>query len=391
MSRKSPARAVGGALVAAFGVVTVLVTPACAPECTDKFDCASKARPGEVLTCDDGRCVPGNPSGTGGGAGGGAVGGGAGGGSDVGGGTGGGGGGAMDAGAGGGGGDADAGAGGGGGDADAGAGGGGGDTDAGTGGGGGDTDAGTGGGTGGGMSIAGTYTAKLTDTQQVPPNSQGTSGSGTFTLSELADGGYNVAWNVTHDIPNGLLLAAHIHTALGGANGPVLVSLGTSLQSPIVGNADITPAQALDLSEGRTYVNIHTTRNPGGEIRGQILRPGQFLATAILAPVTRPDGGMTTGSGNLQAILTNPDGGPVFVPGESVVAYEGAWTVTATKASVRIDLTDGGIEEIFVLTLTDGGLGAKGTAMPSSSSLGYPYLLVEDADGPALRAPLVGH
>jgi hypothetical protein len=153
----------------------------------------------------------------------------------------------------------------------------------------------------------------------------------------------------------------------------------------------IPPAQALDLSEGRTYVNIHTTRNPGGEIRGQILKPGQYLATAILAPVRRPDGGMTTGSGNLQAILTNPDGGPGFVPGQSFVAYEGAWTVTATKASLRIDLTDGGVDEFLVLTLTDGGTGAKGTAMPSPSTLAQPYVLVEDADGPVLRGSMNMH
>jgi hypothetical protein len=208
MTRKSPARAVEGALVAALGVVTFLVTPACAPECVDKFDCASKARPGEVLACDNGRCVPGKPSGTGGGSGGGAMGGGTGGGGTVGGGTGGG--------------------GTGGGGTVGGGTGGGGATGGGVGGGMGGGGA-VGGGAGGGESIAGTYTAKLTDTQEVPPNSQGTSGSGTFTLSELADGGYNVAWNVTHDIPNGLLSAAHIHKALGGANGLVLVSLGTSL------------------------------------------------------------------------------------------------------------------------------------------------------------------
>jgi hypothetical protein len=86
---------------------------------------------------------------------------------------------------------------------------------------------------------------------------------------------------------------AHIHTAPAGQNGPVVVWLfppdgppaelipgrsdgvlaeGTitadDLVGPLVGN----PLQTLvDMIEaGNTYVNVHTTDNPGGEIRGQI-------------------------------------------------------------------------------------------------------------------------
>jgi len=32
----------------------------------------------------------------------------------------------------------------------------------------------------------------------------------------------------------------------------------------------LTPAQAADLLAGRWYVNIHTARYPGGEIRAQV-------------------------------------------------------------------------------------------------------------------------
>jgi hypothetical protein len=37
-----------------------------------------------------------------------------------------------------------------------------------------------------------------------------------------------------------------------------------------VGTTVLTDAQAADLLAGRTYVNVHTSVHPPGEIRGQI-------------------------------------------------------------------------------------------------------------------------
>ncbi len=36
------------------------------------------------------------------------------------------------------------------------------------------------------------------------------------------------------------------------------------------GKATLTAAQAADLTAGRWYVNLHTAKHPGGEIRGQV-------------------------------------------------------------------------------------------------------------------------
>ena len=38
------------------------------------------------------------------------------------------------------------------------------------------------------------------------------------------------------------------------------------------GEATLTPEQAADLEAGKWYFNIHTEKNKGGEIRGQVMK-----------------------------------------------------------------------------------------------------------------------
>ena len=82
----------------------------------------------------------------------------------------------------------------------------------------------------------------------------------------------------------GPLVAAHLHNAQAGANGPVVVDLGTEASgrqlravidaSDVVGplGAAENPALALinELAAGNIYINLHTEANPGGELRGQL-------------------------------------------------------------------------------------------------------------------------
>jgi hypothetical protein len=42
--------------------------------------------------------------------------------------------------------------------------------------------------------------------------------------------------------------------------------------SPVTGSVTMTDDQVKMLRSNKLYVNIHTAPNPGGEIRGQILR-----------------------------------------------------------------------------------------------------------------------
>jgi hypothetical protein len=65
--------------------------------------------------------------------------------------------------------------------------------------------------------------------------------------------------------------AGHIHQAAPGVNGGVIVPFTTLSPSPITGTTTLTEANGDKLLVGETYVNLHTTAFPGGEIRGNII------------------------------------------------------------------------------------------------------------------------
>ena len=109
---------------------------------------------------------------------------------------------------------------------------------------------------------------QLSGAQEVPPVA--TSGAGT--ADTTFDKSTNVlTWTVTYSGLSGPVTAGHFHgPAMPGANAGVVVPFTGDLSSPIRGKATLTAAQAADLTAGRWYVNLHTAKHPGGEIRGQI-------------------------------------------------------------------------------------------------------------------------
>lgn len=81
-----------------------------------------------------------------------------------------------------------------------------------------------------------------------------------------------LSYTVTYLDLTGPATMAHIHgPALPGANAGVVVPF-TPPASPITGSVTLTDAQVADLMAGKYYVNVHTAANPGGEIRGQLVK-----------------------------------------------------------------------------------------------------------------------
>ncbi len=110
----------------------------------------------------------------------------------------------------------------------------------------------------------------LTGAQEVP--AVATSGSGT--VETTFDKSTNVlTWSVAYSGLSGPVTAGHVHgPAPAGTNAGVLIPFTGDLSSPIKGKATLTAAQVADLTAGRLYVNLHTAKNPGGEVRGQLTK-----------------------------------------------------------------------------------------------------------------------
>jgi hypothetical protein len=109
------------------------------------------------------------------------------------------------------------------------------------------------------------FTVFLDGSQEAPPNASPATGSGALTLDTVTN-------NVHFDISfSGLLApqtAAHLHQAAFGVSGPVVVPL--PMGSPIVFDSVVSDSVEAAMLAGNTYVNVHSTVFPGGEIRGQV-------------------------------------------------------------------------------------------------------------------------
>jgi hypothetical protein len=107
------------------------------------------------------------------------------------------------------------------------------------------------------------------DTRQEVPKETGASirAGGSFTATVT---GTKMTWKLTFDHLTGAATAAHVHAGAKGKAGPVIVALCGPCKSPASGSARVTAAIAKTLDDGKAYVNVHTVKNPGGEIRGQV-------------------------------------------------------------------------------------------------------------------------
>jgi len=117
------------------------------------------------------------------------------------------------------------------------------------------------------------FKATLNGASEVPPNT--TAGTGSLTAS-FDPATKMLTWNGTYSGLTGAATAAHFHgPAEPGKNAGVEVWIstkGSPFPSPFSGSATLTDGQVSDLQAGLLYANIHTAANPGGEIRGQVMK-----------------------------------------------------------------------------------------------------------------------
>ena len=129
-------------------------------------------------------------------------------------------------------------------------------------------------------------TADLSGSNEVPPVVTGTTGEAEFDVNKaMTKIKYKLKVKNGDDILGAA--GAHIHCAQAGFNGPVILFLAgmipTGLDGKVKIEGTLSTANILDdscgstisaivdsMKSGGTYVNVHSSANPSGEVRGQI-------------------------------------------------------------------------------------------------------------------------
>lgn len=150
------------------------------------------------------------------------------------------------------------------------------------------------------------FTAQLSGAQEVPPVTTTGTGFGRVTLNAAQT---DITVSLHYTTANGTVTMGHIHgPANVGANGPVIFNLspttGVNTGSVIGMTFAITAAQVTELRNGRFYFNVHSTANPGGEIRGQLVADTPWIAALDSGQEVPPNTATGTGTG---VVSISPD------------------------------------------------------------------------------------
>ena len=106
----------------------------------------------------------------------------------------------------------------------------------------------------------------LSGSNEVPPVTTTAAGTGTVTVGDDR----SVKANVT--VTGMTATASHIHEGAAGSNGPVIVPFTKTGDNTFAApdGAKLTEAQYASYKAGNLYVNVHSAKNPGGEVRAQL-------------------------------------------------------------------------------------------------------------------------
>jgi hypothetical protein len=191
-----------------------------------------------------------------------------------------------------------------------------------------------------GNMVKNVISVSLSGGEEVPAVTTDVTGSATIEL--LADGTIEYSGSVLN--PSGVAVlgaaGAHIHCGMSGENGPAVVFLaqpvdGGLLTSPVQFSGILDDSSIADdscggtiallyasIRAGNTYVNVHSTENPSGEVRGQTLPPtsiGDVISITLsgenaVPTITTTVTGTTTfqkfsdGTIEFDTSMANPDG-----------------------------------------------------------------------------------
>lgn len=190
------------------------------------------------------------------------------------------------------------------------------------------------------------FTAKLDGSQEVPAVTTTATGTGSFVLSA---NGTQLTYNITVNGLSGAITGSHFHNAAAGTGGGVVKAFtfngntASGVWTSADANQPLTDLLLSELLKGKLYVNVHTSANAGGEIRGQVLLSTGMGFTAKLE-----------GSQETPAITTTASGtGSVRLNTDGTVSYDltaGGLTPTAAHFHNAAAGISGGVVKSITLT-----------------------------------------
>jgi hypothetical protein len=232
------------------------------------------------------------------------------------------------------------------------------------------------------------FVALPSGAQQVPAVTSPYHAHASFVLSP--DQGTLVYHVVTDATPTDVRL----HRAIGAINGPVVYPL-TPVGQTIDGTLQLGANDPADLLASRFYLNIVTAAQMAGELRGQVIRPGETLFTGTLSGQTEVPPVASQATGGTQFVLTAaqtslryeavvtgvlPTGveidnapakanGPTI--GQLMLAPQGALGTMPMPAKATSQFFGGAVYvNVRTLSYSTGELRAQLTAAPTSSTGG---------------------
>ncbi|MGB3078021.1 MAG: CHRD domain-containing protein, partial [Saprospiraceae bacterium] len=138
------------------------------------------------------------------------------------------------------------------------------------------------------------YVFDLNGGQEVPPNSSTATGAG---MASIDRDETNLHFTILYSGLQGTFSNAHFHYEQPGVSGPVIFSLASFFDS--FGFADgywdrqssstFNGVYAKYFEDGDVYVNVHSSTFPGGEIRGNLIRPGSLFTELPFDPKFKDD------------------------------------------------------------------------------------------------------
>jgi hypothetical protein len=197
------------------------------------------------------------------------------------------------------------------------------------------------------------YVTTASNRQEVPPTTSAYTAHGSFILSP------DQTSLIYHVVTTAVPTDVRLQRGIASMNGPVAYPL-TPVAETAEGMVQLTGmSDPADFAAGRFYLNIVTAAYQAGELRGQVLSPGQTLYTGALA-----------GRNEVPPVGSQASGGAQFVlsPDHTMINYEAVVSGIIPTAA-ELDDAPAGQTGPMLYTLTLAQQGILGQTMLTSANL----------------------